>query len=81
MGEPTDGFGGGTSGIAWRAAGEQGTAAGVGDGRKTPVAAKLGCTSGIACVGSELVVGDGGHSPNHGGVLFPDALRWLWRSV
>ncbi len=25
-----------------------------------------------------LVVGDGGHSPNHGGVLFPDALRWLW---
>lgn len=27
-----------------------------------------------------LVVGDGGHSPNHGGVLLPDALRWLWRS-
>ena len=26
-----------------------------------------------------LVVGDGGHSPNHGGVLMPDALRWLWR--
>jgi enterochelin esterase family protein len=26
-----------------------------------------------------LVVGDGGHSPNHGGVLLPDALRWLWR--
>jgi enterochelin esterase-like enzyme len=25
-----------------------------------------------------LVVGDGGHSPNHGGVLLPDALRWLW---
>jgi enterochelin esterase-like enzyme len=24
-----------------------------------------------------LVVGDGGHSPNHGGVLLPDALRWL----
>lgn len=23
-----------------------------------------------------LVVGDGGHSPNHGGVLLPDALRW-----
>lgn len=27
-----------------------------------------------------LVLGDGGHSPNHGGVLLPDALRWLWRS-
>lgn len=26
-----------------------------------------------------LVTGDGGHSPNHGGVLLPDALRWLWR--
>lgn len=28
---------------------------------------------------SRLVVGDGAHSPNHGGVLLPDALRWLWR--
>lgn len=28
-----------------------------------------------------LVVGDGGHSPNHGGVLLPDALRWLWRDA
>ncbi|MFB9849937.1 alpha/beta hydrolase [Micromonospora andamanensis] len=26
-----------------------------------------------------LVLGDGGHSPNHCGVLLPDALRWLWR--
>lgn len=26
-----------------------------------------------------LVLGDGGHSVNHGGVLLPDALRWLWR--
>lgn len=26
-----------------------------------------------------LVLGDGGHNPNHGGVLLPDALRWLWR--
>ena len=25
-----------------------------------------------------LVVGDGGHSPNHGGVLLPDALRWAF---
>lgn len=27
-----------------------------------------------------FVLGDGGHSANHGGVLLPDALRWLWRS-
>jgi enterochelin esterase family protein len=26
-----------------------------------------------------LVVGDGGHDGNHGGVILPDALRWLWR--
>jgi hypothetical protein len=26
-----------------------------------------------------LVLGDGGHNPNHGGVLLPDALRWLFR--
>ncbi|MFX0593939.1 alpha/beta hydrolase [Melissospora conviva] len=26
-----------------------------------------------------LVLGDGGHHPNHGGVLLPDALRWIWR--
>ncbi|KYH46379.1 enterochelin esterase [Branchiibius sp. NY16-3462-2] len=25
-----------------------------------------------------LVVGDGGHNPNHGGALLPDAMRWLW---
>jgi enterochelin esterase family protein len=25
-----------------------------------------------------VVLGDGGHSLNHGGVLLPDALRWLW---
>lgn len=29
---------------------------------------------------ARLVVGDGGHHPNHGGVLLPDALRWLWRT-
>jgi enterochelin esterase family protein len=28
-----------------------------------------------------LVLGDGGHSPNHAGVLLPDALRWLYRPV
>jgi enterochelin esterase family protein len=27
-----------------------------------------------------LVLGDGGHSANHGGVLLPDALRWVWRA-
>lgn len=27
-----------------------------------------------------LVLGDGGHNPNHGGVLLPDALKWLWRT-
>ncbi len=26
-----------------------------------------------------LVLGDGGHNPNHAGVLLPDTLRWLWR--
>lgn len=26
-----------------------------------------------------LVLGDGGHDGNHGGVLLPDALRWVWR--
>ncbi|MCF6377742.1 esterase family protein [Nocardioides KLBMP 9356] len=26
-----------------------------------------------------LVVGDGAHDGNHGGVVLPDALRWLWR--
>lgn len=27
----------------------------------------------------QLVVGQGGHSLRHGGALFPDTLRWLWR--
>jgi enterochelin esterase-like enzyme len=27
-----------------------------------------------------LVLGDGGHSPNHAGVLLPDALRWAFRT-
>ena len=26
-----------------------------------------------------LVLGGGDHSPNHGGAILPDALRWLWR--
>jgi len=28
-----------------------------------------------------VVVGDGGHSPNHGGVLLPDALQWVARTA
>jgi enterochelin esterase family protein len=27
----------------------------------------------------QLVVGRGGHSLAHGGAIFPDTLRWLWR--
>lgn len=27
-----------------------------------------------------LVLGDGAHNANHGGVILPDALRWLWRT-
>lgn len=26
-----------------------------------------------------LIVGEGGHSLKHGGAIFPDTLRWLWR--
>lgn len=25
------------------------------------------------------VWGDGGHNGKHGGAIFPDTLRWLWR--
>lgn len=28
-----------------------------------------------------LVLGDGGHNPNHAGVLLPDALRWHWAAT
>jgi enterochelin esterase-like enzyme len=27
----------------------------------------------------KFVLGDGGHSGKHGGSMFPDTLRWLWR--
>lgn len=27
----------------------------------------------------QLVVGEGGHSLAHGGAIFPETLRWLWR--
>lgn len=26
-----------------------------------------------------FVYGEGGHNGNHGGAIFPDSLRWLWR--
>ncbi len=29
----------------------------------------------------QFVYGDGGHTLRHGAALFPDTLRWLWRSV
>jgi enterochelin esterase-like enzyme len=28
----------------------------------------------------QLVIGEGAHSLKHGGALFPDTLRWLWRT-
>lgn len=27
----------------------------------------------------QLVIGEGGHTLKHGGSIFPDTLRWLWR--
>jgi enterochelin esterase family protein len=27
----------------------------------------------------KYVFGEGAHNGNHGGVIFPDTLRWLWR--
>ena len=27
----------------------------------------------------KFVFGEGGHNVNHGGTIFPDAMRWLWR--
>jgi enterochelin esterase family protein len=27
----------------------------------------------------QFVLGDGGHSGKHGGSIFPETLRWLWR--
>jgi len=44
-------------------------------------AENLRTTAALAEAGYDvrLVVGDGGHSVNHGGVLLPDALRWVLR--
>ncbi len=27
----------------------------------------------------KYVFGEGGHNGNHGGAIFPDTMRWLWR--
>jgi enterochelin esterase family protein len=47
------------------------------------LAANLRVAAALAEAGYDfrLVLGEGGHNPNHGGVLLPDALRWLWREV
>ena len=28
-----------------------------------------------------VVLGDGGHTTHHGGAIFPDTMRWLWRGA
>jgi hypothetical protein len=30
---------------------------------------------------NRIEFGSGGHNGNHGGAIFPDSLRWLWRGV
>jgi enterochelin esterase family protein len=29
----------------------------------------------------QFVLGEGTHNPRHGGMLFPEAMKWLWRDV
>lgn len=45
------------------------------------LAENLRTAASLAEAGYDLRVelGDGGHSPNHGGVVLPDALRWMLR--
>lgn len=45
------------------------------------LASNLRVAAALAEAGDDfrLVLGDGGHSPNHAGVLLPDALPWLLR--
>lgn len=44
------------------------------------LAENLHVAAALATSGYEfrLVLGDGGHSPNHAGALLPDTLRWHW---
>lgn len=49
--------------------------------RRNWFAENLRVAAALAEGGDEVrtVVGDGGHSPNHGGVILPDALHWTLR--
>jgi enterochelin esterase family protein len=29
----------------------------------------------------QFIMGEGTHDGRHGGMLFPDAMKWLWRDV
>lgn len=50
------------------------------DSRDNWFAENLETAAALARAGFDmrLVTGDGAHSPNHAGVLLPDALKWLW---
>lgn len=43
--------------------------------------ANLGMLSALTWAGYDVkhVWGDGGHNGKHGGAIFPEAMRWLWR--
>ena len=34
----------------------------------------------FAAYDTEFVFGEGAHNGNHGGAIFPDSMRWLWRA-
>ena len=39
----------------------------------------MGAALKFARYDSKLVMGSGGHELSHGGAIFPDTLRWIWR--
>ena len=41
--------------------------------------AQMGAALKFARYDSKLVMGSGGHELSHGGAIFPDTLRWIWR--
>ena len=41
---------------------------------------EMAAALGFAGYDVEFVFGEGGHSLRHGGAVFADALRWLWRA-
>jgi enterochelin esterase-like enzyme len=53
------------------------------DSERNWLAENLQVAAALAKAGFDfrLVLGDGGHNPNHGGVLLPDALRWHWGTL